>query len=278
MGLKNTNFSVLMSVYGNDKPEFVKTAIESVTLRQTLRPSEVVLVVDGPVPPDLETVIKDFAKSDSIIRPIWLSQNKGLGNALREGMQVACNNIVVRMDSDDISSPDRFEKQIKYMEKHPDVDVLSGQISEFIDSEENIVGKRFIPETHEKIGHMIKKRCPINHVAVCFLRDSVLRVGNYQDWFWNEDYYLWVRMYMAGCKFANLPDILVNVRVGKDMYARRGSWKYFKSEEGIQRIMLKNRMISFPLYCSNVAVRFVIQVVMPNSLRGIVFQKLFRKK
>lgn len=108
-------------------------------------------------------------------------------------------------------------------------------------------------------------------------RSKVLEVGNYIDWHYNEDYYLWIRMAEAGCNFANLPDTLVNVRVGKDMYARRGGWKYYKSEKGLQDYMLKNKMISLPRYTFNVAVRFGVQVAIPNSLRAFVFQKLFRK-
>ncbi|MCM1140285.1 MAG: hypothetical protein NC453_17090 [Muribaculum sp.] len=114
-------------------------------------------------------------------------------------------------------------------------------------------------------------------MSVTTLRSRVVAVGNYLDWLFNEDYYLWIRMAEAGYGFANLPDILVNVRVGKDMYARRGGWRYFKSEKGLQDYMLKRKMISMPRYCYNVLGRFVIQVAMPNRLRGFIFQKLFRK-
>jgi hypothetical protein len=106
----------------------------------------------------------------------------------------------------------------------------------------------------------------------------VLQVGNYLDWYCNEDYYLWIRMVEAGLKFANLPETLVNVRVGKEMYARRGGWKYFKSEANLQGYMFKHGIISFPRYCFNVAVRFGVQVAMPNQLRGLIFQKLFRNQ
>ena len=110
-----------------------------------------------------------------------------------------------------------------------------------------------------------------------FRKAEVLAVGNYQDWHYNEDYYLWIRMAEAGCRFANLPDTLVNVRVGKDMYARRGGWTYFRSEAGLQRYMRQHKIISLPRFLFNVAVRFAVQVVMPNKVRGFVFQKLFRK-
>lgn len=271
-------FSVLMSVYRNDKPSFVKRAVDSIFLEQTRKPDEVVIVVDGPVSEDLITIIKEAEHSaPNVFNVIWLPENKGLGNALRIGVENAKYDIVARMDSDDVSSPDRFEKQISYMKSHPDCDVVGGQITEFIDSESNIVGKREVPCEHDEIFMWLKGRCPFNHVSVTMLRSRVIAVGNYLDWHFNEDYYLWIRMAEAGYRFANLPDTLVNVRVGKEMYARRGGWKYFKSEKGLQDYMLGHKMISLTRYYYNVFGRFVIQVAMPNELRGFIFQKLFRK-
>lgn len=272
------NFSVITSVYRNDKPEFVARALESITTAQSVKPDEVVLVVDGPVPDELRKLINDTAQSaDNFYNVIWLPENKGLGNALRIGVENAKHDIVARMDSDDVSAPYRFEKQIAYMEAHPDCDVVGGQITEFIDSESNVVGKREVPCKHDEIIMWLKGRCPFNHMSVTMLRSRVLAVGNYHDWHFNEDYYLWIRMAETGYHFANLPETLVNVRVGKEMYARRGSWKYFKSEKGLQDYMLGHKMISLPRYCYNVFGRFVIQVAIPNKLRGFIFQKLFRK-
>ena len=272
------DFSVLMSVYRNDKPEFVRIAIESVTTRQTLKPSEVVLVVDGPVSDTLANVIKEYEDApESIFKVIWLPENQGLGNALNIGLKEASFEIIARMDSDDVSIPNRFEKQIHYLNEHKDCSLLGGQISEFIGTENNIVGKRIVPCDNNDILERLKSRCPFNHMSVMMLRSHVIAAGNYNDWHFNEDYYLWIRMAEAGCKFANLPDTLVNVRVGKDMYARRGGWKYFISEKGLQDYMLDRKMISVPRYCYNVLGRFFIQVAIPNRLRAFLFQKLFRK-
>lgn len=271
--------SVVTSVYRNDRPEFVRRALDSVTLLQTRHPDEVVLVVDGPVPTDLEIFIKDYSEKSSItFNVVWLPENKGLGNALRLGVEHASHPIIARMDSDDVSSTDRFEKQLQYMETHPECDVLGGQITEFIDNEDNIVGKREVPCSNDGIVMWLKGRCPFNHMTVTMLRSRVLAVGNYLDWHFNEDYYLWIRMAEAGCRFANLPDTLVNVRVGKEMYQRRGGWKYFMSEKKLQDYMLRKRIISLPRWAFNVAIRFGVQVAMPNRLRGFIFQKLFRKQ
>lgn len=271
-------FSVIISIYHNDKTEYVANALDSVTMAQTIKPNEVVLVVDGPVPDDLKTLISEKEKaSQDLYNVIWLPENKGLGNALRIGVNNAKYELLARMDSDDISVPDRFAKQVAFMEQHPECDIVGGQINEFIDSESNIMGKREVPCSNSDITTWMKKRCPFNHMSVMFRRSRILEVGNYLDWHYNEDYYLWIRMAQAGYQFANLPDTLVNVRVGKEMYQRRGGWKYFKSEKGLQDYMLNHKIISLPRYCYNVFGRFVIQVAMPNKLRGFIFQKLFRK-
>lgn len=271
------SFSVLISVYGKDNPTFFRIAVESVLKYQSVKPTELILVVDGPVPNELNNEIAQVCSDFKQIRPIRLTKNGGLGNALRIGMEEVTNEIVARMDSDDIATPDRFARQLQFLESHPEVDIVGGQISEFIASPDNVVGKREVPLSNEDAKEWLRKRCPFNHMTVMMRKSKVLAVGNYIDWHYNEDYYLWIRMAKARCVFANLPETLVNVRVGKEMYQRRGGWKYFKSEKGIQDYMLAHKMISLPQYLFNVAVRFGVQVAMPNKLRGFIFQKFFRK-
>ena len=240
------NFSVVTSVYRNDKPEFVREALDSMLVNQAVKPSEIVLVQDGPVPSTLELLLFEYEKKYSdVIHMIRLEKNGGLGNALRLGVENALYDIVARMDSDDICLPDRFEKQLRYLEQHSECDIVGGQMTEFIGEASNIVGKRVVPEDNEAIYKFMKSRCALNHVTVMFRKTTVLRVGNYQDWFWNEDYYLWIRMWLNGAVFANTGSGLVNVRVGEEMYQRRGGSKYFESEKGLQDYMLKNKMIIF---------------------------------
>lgn len=270
-------FSVITSVYKNDTPEFVRMALDSITKEQTVKPAEVVLVVDGPVPEALAAVIKEYER-DTVFHVIWLQENKGLGNALRLGTEMATNGLVARMDSDDIALPDRFEKQLAYMGAHPECDIVGGQMTEFIGELTNIVGRREVPLANEEIYDYMKSRCALNHVTVMFRKEAVLKAGNYQDWFWNEDYYLWVRMMMNKCVFANIPDVAVNVRSGADQYARRGGKKYFNSEIGIKKLMLKEGMITRKEYVINYIERFVLQLMLPNSVRGWVFRTFARKK
>lgn len=271
-------FSVITSIYKNDNPEFVRVALDSMLINQTVRPTEIVLVRDGLVPEVFDKLLNEYeARYPEVFNIIRLNQNGGLGKALKLGVESAKYDIVARMDSDDICLPNRFELQLQYMETHPECDIIGGQMTEFIGEPSNIVGKRIVPESNEDIYNYMKGRCALNHVTVMFRKNSILKAGNYQDWFWNEDYYLWVRMMMNKCVFANLSDVLVNVRSGEDQYARRGGMKYFKSEEGIQRLMLDNKLINRCEYSVNVAKRLIVQLLLPNWLRGWVFRTFARK-
>lgn len=271
-------FSIITSVYKNDKPEYVRMALDSMLIEQTIKPSEIVLVRDGLVPTDLDSLLDEYElRYPAIFHIIRLEQNGGLGNALKLGVEAAKYDIIARMDSDDICLPNRFELQLNYIIEHPETDIIGGQITEFIGSSDNIVGTRVVPCTNEEIYEYMKNRCGFNHMTVMFRKSEVLRAGNYQDWFWNEDYYLWIRMMISNCQFANLPETLVNVRSGADQYARRGGRKYYESEKGIKKLQLDNKMISNLEYYYFVAQRYIIQILMPNWLRGWVFRTFARK-
>lgn len=270
------DFSVSICVYGKDCPEYFYQAVKSI-LNQTVKPSEVVLVVDGPVPEELDSVIKEFDKNDCF-RVIRLETNQGHGIARRTGLENCSNELVALMDADDLSVPNRFELQLKKFEENPELDVVGGNIAEFVDEPDNVVGKRVVPESDADIKVYLKSRCPMNQVTVMFKKSSVLKAGGYLDWYCDEDYYLWIRMFLARMTFANVPDILVNVRVGKDMYQRRGGWKYFKSEAKLQWFMYNKKIFSLLQLMFNVTLRFCLQVVMSNRLRSLVFNFFARSR
>lgn len=264
-----------MAVYKNDKTEHVELSLKSI-LNQSTPPNEIIVVIDGPVPDDLAFLLSDYSRVGKI-RTIPLAKNAGLGNALCVAVSEAKYDIIARMDSDDIALPERFEKQLRCFEEDKELSIVGGSITEFIDIPDNIVASRICPQSDMEIKKFMKFRCGFNHMSVMFKKEEVLKAGNYQNWHYNEDYYLWLRMMLHGCKFRNLEDILVNVRVGRDMYARRGGWKYFKSETLLQKYMWKQHIIGLPLFLYNVIGRFVIEVVMTNDMRAFVFQKLLRK-
>lgn len=275
--MSNTaSFTVALSVYKNDKAEDFITAIHSIYHNQTVRPDDIVLVVDGYVPDNIEEAIAQLQLEIPVLRTVRFHQNLGHGAARQAGLVNARNELVAVMDSDDIAVPERFGWQLEFMQKHPDIAVLGGNISEFIGCPENAVGRRIVPETSAEIEDYIKSRAPMNLMTVMYRKSMVQAVGGFRDWFCEEDYFLWVRLVLHGYKLYNLQKKLVDVRVGKEMYQRRGGLKYFKSEADMQWYMLQNKLISFPKFFYNVSIRFAVQVAMPNTLRSWVFQHFAR--
>ena len=275
MIMKDLKFSVAMCVYGKDNPEWFKTAVDSI-IEQTKKPDEIVLVVDGPVPDEIGAIIEDYEKLD-FFKVVRFEINQGHGNARRAGLENCTNEIVAIMDSDDISDPNRFEKQLEVFKNDEKVAIVGGNITEFVGEPDNVIGRRIVFGDDAEIKEDMKTRCPMNLVTVMFRKSSVDQAGGFIDWFCEEDYYLWLRMMLGGMKFANVSDDLVNVRVGKEMYQRRGGMKYFKSEAKLQGFMLKNKIISLPTYVINGGKRLVVQVLLPNKIRGWVFKKFARK-
>lgn len=273
--MPDTKFSVSMCVYGKDNPEWFRTAVDSI-LNQTRKPDEVVLVVDGPVPQKLDDVINHF-EQNSIFKVIRLPENKGHGEARRVGLNNCSNELVALMDADDISAEDRFEKQLAMFESDSELTIVGGNITEFVGTPDNIVEARVVKSDDASIKEDMKKRCPMNQVTVMFKKSRVDSVGGYIDWYCEEDTYLWLRLFLDGAKFANLPDYLVNVRIGKEMYQRRGGTKYFMSEAKLQKFMLDNKIIGLGRFAVNVGERLVVQVLLPNKLRSWVFKNFARK-
>ena len=272
------NYSVLMSVYAKENANNFRTAIYSM-INQTIKPDEIVLVEDGPLTEELYDVINEVKKMHpGLITSVVHKKNLGLGLALQHGVEAARNEIIARMDTDDIAVLERCQMQLDFMNTHRDISVVGGQIEEFIGAVSNIVGKREVPITDVELKKYIQKRCPFNHMTVMFRKSDILEVGNYQEWFWNEDYYLWIRLVIAKKKLANLPNVLVKVRTGIDMYQRRGGIKYFTSERNIQKLMLKEDIIGYKRYWINLSERLILQVLMPSRLRGIVFRTFARKR
>lgn len=261
-----------MSLYKKEHPEYLRLALDSM-INQTVKPDEIVLVEDGPLTDELYEVIDEYKDRLNIVKN---EKNMGLGLALNEGLKACRNELVARMDTDDISETRRCEKQLEYFSEYPDTAILGGQIAEFIGSVDNVIGRRIVPETDAELKNYLKVRCPFNHMTVMFKKTEVLKAGNYQDWFWNEDYYLWVRLALQGSVFANLPDTFVYTRVGEDMYKRRGGKKYYISEIKLQRYMLSHKVIGYSTYLMNCGKRLILEILMPASLRGWVYKRFAR--
>lgn len=268
-------FSVLMSVYCKERPDFLRQALDSVFL-QTVRPSQVVLVEDGPLSSELNSLIDEFCTKYPELETVPLPENRGLGLALAEGVLHCKFSLVARMDSDDISRIDRFEKLLDVFEKNPTIDICGSHMLEFEDDVSNIVTKRRVPLTDAEIKHYQRRRDGLNHVTVMFKKASVLDVGNYQHCPLMEDTLLWVNMFMNGATAMNIDDYLVYVRIGKDMYQRRGGWTYYKKYKQARKRIYETGYISWFDYKYTLLAQLVVAMV-PNRIRGFVFKKLLHR-
>ena len=274
-------FSVSLCVYDKDNALYFKESLDSI-INQSLVPNEIVLVVDGSINNDLQKVIDNFKEIAVDVGVefdiIYLKTNRGHGEARKVSVENAKYELIALMDADDLSRYNRFNKQVEAFKENLDLSIVGGQIMEIFHDNKKNISIREVPITDIDIKEYLKTRCPFNQVSVMFRKSDVIKVGNYIDFYHNEDYYLWVRMYLAGYKFYNLPEILVYVRINEEFYNRRGGWRYFLSELKLQNIMYKSDIISLFRFIFNSSIRLVLQVFLTNSLRGLIFKKLFRKK
>lgn len=270
-------YSVLMSVYKNDNSSFLKLALESVWDKQTRKPDEIVVVFDGKLTDDLYSVLNEFRKGkEEYVFYYPQDINCGLGEALRIGSEKCTGDYIFRMDSDDISDSLRFEKQIRYMSEHPEIDVLGTDIAEFNNSLDEDMRLRVCPQKHHDIVKMGKKRNPMNHVTVCMKKSALQECGGYETLLLLEDYYLWLKMIACGCRLENLNESLVYVRVGNGFDTKRGSKERIKGWKVIQRFMLKHKIINKAEAIMNMVYIYGF-VYCPVGMKKLVYDKLLRK-
>ncbi len=271
-------YSVLMSVYKYDNADFLKRALASIYEEQTRKPDEIVVVFDGPLTDELYCVLNDFAEDKSNIVYYYPQEvNRGLGEALRIGTQKCTGDYIFRMDSDDISHPERFEKQIAYIEANPDTDVVGTDIAEFyLNPNEQNLRVRACPESHDKIVAMAKKRNPMNHVTVCIKKDSLLQCGGYENLLLLEDYYLWLKMIAAGYVLKNINESLVYVRIGNGFHAKRGSKIRISGWKILQKYMYEKGLIKKREAIMNM-VYIRVFTYCPPKIKKWIYDKLLRK-
>ena len=273
-------FSVLVCVYDNDNNNYFIEAYLSI-LNQTLLPNQIVLVRDGPVPDNLKKSIDNFRKiairKSIVFDEVRLKTNMGHGLARNQGVINCKHELIALVDADDINIYNRFEKQVEVFNNLNQISVVGSQIIEIDHETKTPLSKKKIPCENTEIKVYLKTRCPFNQMTVMFKKSDIESVGGYKDFYHNEDYYLWIRMYLANYKFYNLNEYLVLARVDKTFYHRRGGVNYFLSEYKIQKIMFQNNIISLYRYIVNVFIRLTIQIVIPSSVRAILFYKYARK-
>lgn len=269
-------YSVLMSVYFKEKPEWLDFSIESM-INQTVFPDEFVLVEDGELTHDLYNVIgKWVSKYPNLFNIVKIKENGGLGPALQRGILECRNEFIARMDSDDYSFPDRIEKQFAIFEKHPELGLVGTNVEEFEGDISNINCSVVLPEKHEEIYKFSKKRCPFRHPSLLYKKSEVLGAGNYREFYLCEDYDLYVRMLSNNCKCYNIQESLVYMRVGSDFYKRRGGWKYMMTILKFKNEQLKTGYYSLFDYLRS-TIPHIIVCLIPNKMRDYFYRNFLRK-
>lgn len=267
-------YSVLMSIYYGDNAEDLAESLQSI-VSQSLKPGEVVLVKDGPLSIELSDVINKFSSENSFIKVYPLPKNQGLGKALSFGLTKCSYQLIGRMDADDISCLDRFEKQVALFNENSNLSIVSSWISEFEENRQNIVRIKKLPEYHKDIISYAKQRCPINHPSVMYRKEAVLKAGGYLDFPLFEDYHLWLRMILTGSIFYNIQESLLLFRTSSQLYKRRGGWRYGITELRLFTFMYKSNFITLREWLLYAPPRVASRLI-PNRCRAYLYKKLLR--
>ena len=273
---KNKKYSVLMSVYFKENPEWFDNSIKSM-LEQTIFPDEFVIVEDGELTDDLDCVVEKYVKKfPNVFKIVKIEKNGGLGPALKRGVEECKNEFIARMDSDDYCLLNRIEKEFEMFDKDPDLGMVGTNVAEFTESIDNVISKVILPETNEEIIKFSKKRNPFRHPSILFKKSSVLKAGNYREYYLCEDYDMWLRMIRSGCKCYNIQEILTYMRISEDFYKRRGGIKYLKSINKFKKEQMSIGYFTKTEYIKSI-VPHAIVCLMPNFLRDFVYKKMLRK-
>lgn len=263
-------FSVLMSVYLKENHIFLDEALKSI-YQQTIIPSEVVLVQDGPITTELKQVIENWKKKLTIIDVI-IPINSGLGNALNKGLVHCKYDLIARMDTDDLALADRFEKQLKIFQ-NKNIDICGSWVSEFTDNPNILDSFRTVPENHLEISAFALKKNPMNHPTVMFKKKLVVKSGGYQNVIYFEDYYLWLTLLKKGAVFYNIQSPTVNMRAGFNQLARRSGYTYFKREFHFYKCCYENNLLPLSKVLKSICLRMPIRLL-PKSILSRIYSLL----
>ncbi len=267
-------FSVLISIYYKENPKWLREAMDSV-FAQTVLPTEIVLIKDGPLTPELDSVLDEYIKEYPIFKIIQNEQNLGLGLSLHKGVEACSNEIIARMDTDDLLPIDRFEKQLIAIQSGYDVVSCWSQI--FIDNLDNTIAIKHRPEKHNDIVRLAHKRSPVCHAGAMYRRNAVIKAGNYENCPLNEDYHLWVRMIMTGSIFYNIQEVLYYVRTNQDQINRRGGIKFLKAELNAFRDFRRIGFYTKKDLVINSTIRIFTRLL-PKALRKHIIQHIWKTK
>lgn len=267
------DYSVLMSVYYKERPEYLELAIQSI-LNQTMLTNDFVIVEDGELTDELENIITFFETQNRCFHIIRRKKNMGLGYSLAEGVKACKNNVIARMDSDDYSLPNRCEEELRKIEQG--YDLVGTNIEEFQGDISNVIAEKKMPSNIQEIKEYAKYRNPFNHPSVMFKKNVVIDAGNYHDIFRLEDYELWIRLIQSNIKCCNIDLPLVKMRVNNEYYKRRGGKENLKSHISLKKMMLEAGMISRLEYIKGV-ILMTARAYCPGRIKQTLYKKLLRR-
>lgn len=265
----NNKFSVLMSLYIKENPNFLNECLDSLS-KQTVRASEVILVFDGPITKELEIVVGAW-KEELNIEIVPLEENLGLGKALNIGLTKCNFELVARMDTDDLCLPTRFEKQLKCFSDNPDLAIVGSFIEEVEPLTLKKISLRKVPLSHQDIVRELPRKNPFNHMTVMYRKAAIIEAGGYKHLPFMEDWFLWLRLLGSNMKGQNLSEVTVRARTGREMLVRRSGWNYIRSEFLMARNMFDSGMVSL-LRCASI---FILRAS-PRLLPKFIMRVLYR--
>lgn len=270
-------YSVLMAVYYKEQASWLMQSITSI-LNQTLKPSEFIIIKDGKLTDALDKVISEFQKNfPSLFSVYELSCNMGLGPALAYGIEKCKYDLIIRMDSDDISDPGRCEKLMARYFEDMSLDIIGSWENEFIGEISNSQAIHKVPETNQEIYDFMKRRCAILHPTVMYKKQSVLKAGNYQNIPLYEDYDLFLRMVLEhGMKAYNIQDILYHIRINDNFYKRRGGLKYMSTTIRFKVKQYQRGYLKWSDFVISAGGQAVV-CLLPNSLRKKFYMHFLRR-
>lgn len=270
-----SEYTVIMSIYIKVNPNYLKESIDSI-VNQSFKPKKIILIKDGKLSDEQNFIIDNFNNNYKNLFDIYeFNDNKGAGYAYNFALDKCITKWAAIMDSDDIADLHKFEKQMNYLNQHKNIDLIASNAVEFIDRKDNIISTRIMPQNNEEIVKFAHGRCPIIQPTAIFNVKSVIDAGSYQHSPLTEDYDLYIRMIMNGCRFYTYQEILYYIRTSEDFFKRRGGMKYLKPILSFKYKYLKNGFFSTKQFLKTFLSSLVVSL-MPNKMRTFIYKKFLR--
>lgn len=264
-----------MSVYRGTKAEDLACCLRSLA-EQSPSPDQSVVVLDGPVAEAVHDALAERQRELNI-ETLAFEHNRGLGPALRDGVNHCAHELVARMDTDDVCMPGRFATQLEYLDSHPQISLVGGLLREWYQTRGGTISfERALPEDPLAVARMAKLRNPVNHPTVMFRKRDVLRAGSYVSFKLMEDYHLFARMLCLGMAIANIPRVFVEARPDDDFFDRRGGLSYLAQE-----LRLTGAFRRMGFHSRSESVRFILMRapyrVLPTAFRKRMYTRFLRR-